>query len=129
MRFLLKQFSYFLEKYWKFKVLTFWILNIFPNTILYYLQHNITTRSVKPINSIDSDWNFIFEKIQENKKEKNTSLIEFGAGRNLAQNIYLALKIDGLSQTVVDLNRMINEKLIFTAYEEICLLLGKEKKN
>ena len=121
----LKLFSNIIDRYWKIKVFAFWILCLFPNRILYYLQHNITKRSIKPILEIDNDWQFIYEKINENSNDtKNINLIEFGAGRNLAQNIFLSLKIKNLHQTVVDLNPMINTRMALKAYSEISKILN-----
>ena len=120
----LKLFSDITDKYWKIKVLAFWILYLLPNRILYFFQHNITKRSIKPILAIDDDWKFIHEKIIENSKNlKNINLIEFGAGGNLAQNIFLSLKIKNLHQTVVDLNPMINSRMTLKAYSEISKIL------
>ncbi len=122
---IIKSISRIIENNWVFKIAVFWILSLFPSKLLFYLQQNITLRSVKPILVIDSDWDYAFDKIN-NCKKKNIRLIEFGAGRNLAQNIFLSLKFENLHQTVVDINRMVNSRLFFQAYNEISLLLGKE---
>ena len=47
-------------------------------------------------------------------------MIEFGAGRNLAQNIFLSLNFKNLKQTVIDVSPMMNPNMTFQAYIEIC---------
>jgi len=124
----LNKISKTLEQNWKIKIIFFWILCLFPKNLLFYIQHNISKRSTKPIKLIDSDWDFILSKIKSNDKDININFIEFGGGRNLAQNIYLALNCDNLCQTVVDLNHMINPRLCYIAYAEICEIMDKEVK-
>ena len=126
---LIKKISKLTEKNWRLKVFAFWVLSILPSKILFFLQHNITNRSTRKILKIDTDWAFMLEKISELNCDEEIKLLEFGAGRNLAQNIYLALSYENLSQTVVDLNPMLNAKLTFQAYYEICKLLNKDVKN
>ncbi len=126
MKKILKKISRIIEKNWIIKVISFWILSLMPSKVLYYFQHNITRRSFKPILSIDSDWNYTLSVIEKYKSNEKIRLLEFGAGRNLGQNIFLAIKCKHLSQTVVDLNTMINPKLCFDAYREISHLLGQE---
>jgi|TARA_B110000483_G_C18206516_1_gene547973 SAM-dependent methyltransferase len=126
MKNLLKKVSKVIEKNWIVKSIAFWILFLLPQRILYYFQHNITRRSFKPILYIDSDWNYTLKKIQDYQKKDQIKLLEFGAGRNLAQNIFLALSFENLHQTVVDLNQMINPRLCFEAYRDISTILGKK---
>ena len=66
------------------------------------LQHNVTNRSSKKFLTLDTDWLFVLEKINELNSDNDIKLLEFGAGRNLAQNIYLALSNKKLRQSVVD---------------------------
>ncbi len=126
---IIKIFSQLIEENWKLKVIAFWILSFLPRKILFFLQHNITNRSSKKILTLDSDWLFILEKINKLNSDNHIKLLEFGAGRNLAQNIYLALSHKKLRQSVVDLNPMLNEKLTLQAYYQICKLLNKKPMN
>lgn len=125
MKILLKKISKIIEKHWLIKLIAFWILFLMPQKILYYFQHNITRRSLKPIFSIDSDWDYTLNKIKNYKDKEKIRLLEFGAGRNLGQNIFLSLTCKNLYQTVVDLNQMINARLCFDAYREISSILGQ----
>lgn len=76
------------------------------NKFLYFVQKFITRRSQKKIKSIYFAWEFHKENLLKNKYPK---VIEFGAGKDLRQNVYLS-NFCG-SQTVVDINKMLDIKL------------------
>lgn len=94
---------------WKFKSFIFHLIDIFDmKSFLYFFQKNISRRSKKYINVISNDW--IFHKRVLEKYKKTEFIFEFGAGKNLAQNIFLSQSI--LKQLVIDLNPMIDLDLV-----------------
>ena len=117
---ILKFIASIVESNWKLKILAFWLLSALPGKLLFYFQHNITKRSSKQISQIDKDWIFILKKLKDSFKSDEINLIEFGAGRNLAQNIFLSLNLKNLKQTVIDVSPMMNPNMTFQAYIEIC---------
>ena len=128
---LIKKTVSILEKNWIFKIFVFWFLSLFPSKALFYIQNNITTRSEKIVKEINDDWKYIHEQIISKKGfdgSKKYELIEFGAGRDLAQNIYLALMFPNLRQRLVDINIMLNEKFFVNAYYRLCNLLSINPK-
>ena len=94
---------------WKFKSKVFQIIDILSMpSILYFLQKNVTKRSRIKSLKIDEIWERHKKSLV---KYSATGLVfEFGAGKNLAQNIFLSDVVN--QQLVVDLNSMIDLKLV-----------------
>ena len=89
---------------WRLKSVLFRIidsLSLFK--VLYFLQKYITKRSVVRIEEISSNWIIHKENLSIIEKP---SIIEFGAGKNLSQNIYLSQFVE--KQTLVDLYPMLD---------------------
>jgi hypothetical protein len=94
---------------YKLKSLIFTIVDFFDSKrTLYFLQKYVTKRSqIKKLN-IDDNW------IRHQKALTDYGctgfVFEFGAGKNIAQNIFLSQFID--KQLVVDLNPMLDIQLV-----------------
>jgi hypothetical protein len=94
---------------WRLKSLAFLAFDIIGERPLYLSQKYITGRSSPNFSIINRNWEYHKNQIEYFEV---TRIIEFGAGKNLAQNIFLSLSIDGLEQTLVDLNPMIDIDLV-----------------
>ncbi|MBL7004498.1 MAG: class I SAM-dependent methyltransferase [Gammaproteobacteria bacterium] len=91
---------------WKLKSRIFSIIDIFDlQSFLYFIQKYVTKRSRVIIKNIDKNWIIHKNNISS---LKSPSLIEFGAGKSLMQNIYIHQFCR--SQTVVDLFPMLDIK-------------------
>ena len=84
---IIKTFSQLIEENWKLKIIAFWILSFLPRKILFFLQHNITNRSSKKILTLDSDWLFILEKINELNSDNDIKLLEQPQSETLEEYI------------------------------------------
>lgn len=101
---------------WKLKSIIYSAIDTFnAQKLLYLLQKYVTRRSQRPITSIDKNWKNHLEVIK--KHSINGVLFEFGAGKSLAQNLYLSQYVD--SQIVVDLNPMLDPELIEKARQSL----------
>ena len=78
-------------------------------------ERNVTKRSRIGKLNIDPTWNFH----KQNLKEYNAygKVFEFGAGKSLAQNLYLSNTVN--DQLVVDLNPMIELRLVENVREQL----------
>jgi SAM-dependent methyltransferase len=88
-----------------------------PPGLLYFAQKHVSGRSAAPIAQISPSWKFHERVIREHDVR---SVLEFGAGKNLAQNVYLSRL--GIRQTVVDLNPMADFDLINRAIKDVVAL-------
>lgn len=88
--------------------------------MLYFLQKNVSRRS--RVGTLDVSKNWKEHKKFLTKYEALGRVFEFGAGKNLGQNIYLSEILEG--QIVVDLNPMIDLELVDKARQR----LSKEVK-
>lgn len=97
---------------WKLKSKIFRAIDVLnAPSFLYFLQKNVTKRSRLTTLNVDANWQRHKDRLI---KYATTGLIfEFGAGKSLAQNLYLSDVVD--DQLVVDLNPMIDLNLIETA--------------
>lgn len=89
---------------WKFKSFIFGLIDKFSlYDVLYFLQKNVTKRSVVKISEINDKW-----MIHQNGLAtlNEPVVLEFGAGKSLSQNIYLGSNFK--CQTVVDLFPMLD---------------------
>tara|TARA_A100001015_G_scaffold152553_1_gene169201 strand:+ start:2668 stop:3507 length:840 start_codon:yes stop_codon:yes gene_type:complete len=111
---------------WKIKSLFYKILNFFKlYKPLYFIQKRVTKRSKVKIENIVFYWNFHLKYLRENKSKK---IIEIGAGKSLAQNIYLSYVLDKkIEQTVIDVSKMIDLDLFNNANQQISKILNLKK--
>ena len=73
---------------WKLKALLYKIFDALKLKKTFYLiQKYITKRSKVKINKIDKSWHFHSKNIE---KKKISKILEIGAGKSLAQNIYIS---------------------------------------
>lgn len=79
--------------------------------LLYFLQKHVSKRSAINRQLNLDNWNRHLEVIKT--VSCGRTVFEFGAGKSLIQNLYLAPYVD--SQIVVDLNRMIDLNLVDAA--------------
>lgn len=100
---------------WKIKSYIFGVIDKYRlSGVLYFIQRYITKRSLETYENIPAVW--LFHEKWLNKF--NTKVIlEFGAGKSLAQNLYLS---DTCSrQVLVDINPMLDISLVEKARIEI----------
>ena len=101
---------------WKLKSFVFYIIDLFSiPKFLYFLQKYITRNSIININDYSRDYDFHSKVLQ--KHCSNGLVFEFGAGKNLAQNLILSNYVH--KQIVVDLNPMIDLKLVENCRKQI----------
>lgn len=99
---------------WKLKSKGFWLADRIGNYPLYLAQKFVTGRSKEKIKRPKSSW--IFHK--ENILAENCKILfEFGAGKNLAQNIFFSSTVD--QQIVVDLFPMLEIDLVNAAIRDL----------
>jgi len=100
---------------WKLKSFIFLCLDRFKlYHFLYFIQKNITKKSRVAITGINPKWKIHQESLSLLDAPK---VIEFGAGKNLAQNIYLSQFVQ--SQLLVDIRPMIDIDLVNESFREI----------
>lgn len=94
---------------WKLKSFVFKLIDLFNSpSILYFLQKNITKRSRINEIIISPTWKKHLEVLR--KYNSNNFIFEFGAGKNLAQNLFISSVAK--KQLVVDLNPMLDLNLV-----------------
>jgi hypothetical protein len=109
---------------WKFKSFIFRLIDIFSlYKFLYFLQKRVTKNSVLNIDQCKVNWFIHYEHLSVLKAPK---ILEFGAGKNLAQNIFLSNFV--ASQTVVDLFPMLDLDQFNEASDKISDFLRLNKK-
>jgi predicted SAM-dependent methyltransferase len=116
---------------WKLKSLLFSIVDRYGlQNLLYWGQRWVSRRAPRSFENVSSNWRFHESNILSWKKIDIDNVFEFGAGRTLAQNLFLSRSIQ--KQTVVDLNPMLNLKLCESARKRLLELReigpGKEIK-
>lgn len=101
---------------WKLKSAAFSLIDRFhAEPALYSAQKYITGRSRRGFKEIPSEWR-VHEKLIKTR-QINGRCFEFGAGKSLAQNIYLSKFFE--EQVVVDLNPMLDIRLAQKAVDRI----------
>ena len=112
---------------WKLKALLYKIFDALKLKGTFYLiQKYITKRSKIKINKIDRSWHFHSENI---KKKKIGKILEIGAGKSLAQNIYISYNFNNsIKQTVIDISEMLDFKLFNEASKQVSNLLNLKNK-
>jgi predicted SAM-dependent methyltransferase len=110
---------------WKIKSHIFSLIEILGlESLLYFIQKYITRSSYIEINKIDENWLIH----QRNLKKFNVeTILEFGAGKSLAQNIYFSKYIK--KQIVVDIINMLDIGLFNDAADQVSKLDSEIKKN
>jgi SAM-dependent methyltransferase len=105
---------------WKIKSSIFGLIEFFnvPNA-LYFLQKYGTRRSRVGVLSISPNWENHKEYLKKYRATK--SVFEFGAGKTLAQNLFLSDIVT--NQIVVDLNPMIDFALVDNARNQLSNLV------
>jgi len=111
---------------WKIKSIFYRILSFLKfYKPLYFIQKRVTKRSKIYFKNIIFYWDFHLKYLKENESKK---IIEFGAGKSLAQNIYLSYMFNKkIEQTLIDISKMIDLDLFNDANEQISKILGLEK--
>jgi hypothetical protein len=105
---------------WKLKSFIFSVIVFFDaHRILYFLQKYVTKRSTVGILYALPIWQT--HKKYLKKYGATKTLFEFGAGKNLAQNLYLSDLVE--KQIVVDLNPMIDLALVEIVRHQISKLV------
>lgn len=99
---------------WHLKSRAFRILSFMPDKALYLAQRYITGNSQVRVSEIDRGWLHHAKVIQEKQAE---TLIEFGAGKTLVQNLYLSQFVK--KQTVIDLFAMLELPLLNQAATQL----------
>jgi hypothetical protein len=94
---------------WRLKSKIFSFIDSFnAQPLLYFLQKNVTKRS--RIKELDVNDNWVAHRFALIENQCTSLVFEFGAGKSLAQNLYLSNIVD--RQIVVDLNPMIDIELV-----------------
>lgn len=107
---------------WKVKSLVFAILDATrAGGVLAWLQKHVTRRSRITFSKLSPDWLFHETVIQGCPGKR---LLEFGAGKSLAQNIYLSRVCQ--SQTVVDIVPLFDPDLADEAARRISYFTGRD---
>jgi SAM-dependent methyltransferase len=108
---------------WKLKSALYGILDFLKaEPLLYFCQKNVTRRARRPISEINPIW-LKHQEVIRSLPTADVIIFEFGAGKDLAQNMFLSSV--SVSQTVVDLNSMIDFGLVDAARKSL-ILLGRE---
>ena len=105
---------------WKLKSLIFGVIDFFDAPrVLYFLQKHVTKRSRVGNLNISPIWQN--HKFYLKKYNATGQIFEFGAGKTLAQNLFLSDVIE--KQVVVDLNPMIDLDFVEDARRQISKLV------
>ena len=111
---------------WKIKSLLYRLLNFFKlYKVLFFIQKKITKRSNIDLKEIAFYWQYHLKFLKENNSK---TILEIGAGKSLAQNIFLSYSFNQkIEQTLIDVSRMIDLDLFNKANDQISKLLGVNK--
>lgn len=105
---------------WKLKSHAFDVLDRFKaDRILYMMQRYVTRRSVVVIKDVHENWAFHRDALSRIERPR---VIEFGAGKSLAQNLYLSQFCR--HQTLVDLFPMLQLELVDSAARQLNSAIG-----
>jgi hypothetical protein len=104
-----------------FKFLNFF--NLYKT--LFFIQKKITKRSSFNYKKTVFYWDYHYKYLKENNSQ---NLLEFGAGKSLAQNIFLSYKFNqNMEQTLIDIAKMLDLDLFNEANNQISRLLEVNK--
>tara|TARA_Y100000389_G_scaffold180909_1_gene196099 strand:- start:2019 stop:2858 length:840 start_codon:yes stop_codon:yes gene_type:complete len=115
-----------IQIHWKIKSLLYRLLNFFKlYKALFFIQKKITKRSNIDLKKIAFYWQYHLKYLKENNSK---TILEIGAGKSLAQNIFLSYSFNQkIEQTLIDVSRMIDLDLFNKANDQISKLLGVNK--
>jgi len=100
---------------WKTKSFIFLLIDLFKvYKLLYFIQKYITKKSIIEIQCLNPKWITHQNNLSTLPSPK---IIEFGAGKNLAQNIYLSQFAE--SQLLVDIRSMIDISLVNNSFNQL----------
>ena len=107
---------------WKLKSIIYRILCFFRlHKTLFFIQKNITKRSKINLDKIIFYWDYHYKYLKEHNSR---SVLEIGAGKSLAQNIFLSYKFNqSIQQTLIDVSKMLDLDLFNKANEQISKIL------
>ena len=107
---------------WKLKSIVYRILSFLKlHKTLFFIQKKITKRSQVNLNKIIFYWDYHYKSLKDHNSK---SVLEIGAGKSLAQNIYLSYKFNqSIQQTLIDISNMLDLDLFNKANEQISRLL------
>lgn len=107
---------------WKLKSIIYKILCFFRlNKTLFFIQKHITKRSQINFDKTIFYWDYHYKYLKEYNSK---SVLEMGAGKSLAQNIFLSYKFNqSIQQTLIDVTNMLDLDLFNKANEQISKLL------
>ena len=111
---------------WKLKSIIYRILSFFKlSKTLFFIQKKITRRSQVNLSEIIFYWEYHYKYL---KDRNSKSVLEIGAGKSFAQNIYLSYKFDQqIEQTLIDISRMLDLDLFNKANDQISKILGVDR--
>ena len=111
---------------WKLKSKIYKFLSFFKlYRALFFIQKRITRRSKLNLKQSVFYWDYHYESLKENNSK---TVLEIGAGKSLAQNIYLSYKFNQkIKQTLIDVSKMLDLDLFNEANEQISKILGVNK--
>jgi len=92
---------------WKTKSRLLSLFDLLGNDVLYFTQKHVSARARIALPVIPGAWRFHAEVLDRHRPSR---LIEFGAGKDLGQNLFLARP--RLRQQVVDLHAMLDLALV-----------------
>lgn len=101
---------------WKFKSAAFAAFDILGPRPLYLAQRYVTGRSLPAWNAPRPNWIFHRDQIRKHEARR---ILEFGAGKSVAQNLYLFTQLPDIEQTVVDIAPMIDLTLVNIAIDRL----------
>lgn len=112
---------------WKIKSLIYQLLSYFNlYKTLFYIQKKITKRSIINYENEIFYWDYHLKYLIKNNSR---TILEIGAGKSLAQNIYLSYKLNkNTEQTLIDISKMLDIDLFNVANEKISKLLKVDRK-
>lgn len=111
---------------WKVKSLLYKIFSLFKlYKFLFFVQKRITKRTNINFQHHLYYWDYHYKYLKENNSKK---IIEIGAGKSLAQNIYLSYKFDRkIEQTLIDVTNMFDLDLFNNANDQISKILKVDR--
>ena len=111
---------------WKLKSTIFGLIDFFSvPSVLYFLQKYVSGRSKIGSLQISPTWKAHKKYLDQYNATEN--IFEFGAGKNLAQNLFISDIV--INQTVVDLNPMIDFELVDNVRSQISELVALKSRS